>query len=234
MNSNTQFQPFLNLDLDLIKLKLMHVESGEGWSRERANAVETEYRRFLFLMKNFPEDDTAPAVDVDTFWHYHILDTMKYAVDCEQLFGYFLHHYPYVGMRGEGDGAVRQDSAHRMRVLYEETFGEPYLASMTGAAANASAYCGAGTQAAYCGVGAAAYCGAGIRAAYCGVGIKAAYCGAGINAAYCGAGTKAAYCGAGTKAAYCGAGTKPAYCGAGVAAATMSPSANSDQLLLAA
>jgi hypothetical protein len=28
------------LDLDPIKVKLMHKESGEGWSLERANAVE--------------------------------------------------------------------------------------------------------------------------------------------------------------------------------------------------
>jgi hypothetical protein len=82
------------LDLEPIKVKLMHEESGEGWTLERANAVEFEYRRFLYLMKKFPNEQTAPLVDVDTFWHYHILDTMKYAADCEAVFGYFLHHFP--------------------------------------------------------------------------------------------------------------------------------------------
>jgi hypothetical protein len=216
MNSNTQFQPFLDLNLEPIKVKLMHEESGEGWSFERATAVEKEYRRFLFLMKLFPEDDTAPVVDVDTFWHYHILDTMKYAADCEQAFGYFLHHYPYVGMRGEGDEVVRQDSAERMRGLYEQTFGEKYVEALTQSAANAAAYCGAGVKAAYCGAGAkAAYCGTGVKASYCGAGVKAAYCGAGAKAAYCGAAVNAAYCGAGAKASYCGAGVKASYCGAG-------------------
>src|SRR5471032_813540 len=57
------------LDLEPIKVKLMHKESGEGWSLERANAIETEYRRFLFLMKQFPNEQAAPLVDVDTFWH---------------------------------------------------------------------------------------------------------------------------------------------------------------------
>jgi hypothetical protein len=126
MNANDLFKAVMQLDLEPIKMKLMHVESGEGWSLEKANAVEKEYRRFLCLMKMYPEEDTAPLVDVDTFWHYHILDTMKYAADCEQAFGYFLHHYPYVGMRGEDDEQFRLDSGNRMRDLYEATFGEAY------------------------------------------------------------------------------------------------------------
>jgi len=133
MNATIQFQSVLDaimqLDLDPIKMKLMHVESGEGWSREKANAVEKEYRRFLCLMKLYPEEDTAPLVDVDTFWHYHILDTMKYAADCERAFGYFLHHYPYVGLRGEDDEQFRLDSGERMRTLYEATFGDTYPGS---------------------------------------------------------------------------------------------------------
>jgi hypothetical protein len=122
-------------------MKLMHVESGEGWSLEKANAVEKEYRRFLCLMKLYPEEDTAPLVDVDTFWHYHILDTMKYAADCEQVFGYFLHHYPYVGMRGEDDEQFRLDSGDRMRDLYEATFGEAYPGARAEAAAADTAWC---------------------------------------------------------------------------------------------
>jgi hypothetical protein len=55
--------------------KLVH-KAGEGWSLERTNAVEREYRGFLLLMKMFPDEQTAPLVDVDTFWHYHILDTI--------------------------------------------------------------------------------------------------------------------------------------------------------------
>jgi hypothetical protein len=74
----------------------------------------------------YPNESIAPLVDVDTFWHYHILDTMKYARDCEQVFGYFLHHYPYVGMRGGQDEQFRLDSGERMRTLYEATFGESF------------------------------------------------------------------------------------------------------------
>jgi hypothetical protein len=142
MNTNDQFSvvsiALEKLDLEPIKTKLMHVQSGEGWSRDKADAVEKEYLRFLCLMKLYPDEDTAPLVDVDTFWHYHILDTMKYAVDCQAVFGYFLHHYPYVGMRGD-DEQFRLDSGDRMRALYEATFGEAYPGSDLSAAA--SAYC---------------------------------------------------------------------------------------------
>jgi len=141
MNAKDLFKAVTELDLEPIKMKLMHVESGEGWSLEKVNAVEKEYRRFLCLMKLFPEEDTSPLADVDTFWHYHILDTMKYATDCERVFGYFLHHYPYVGMDGsEEDEQFRLDSGDRMRDLYEATFGEAYPGSSV-EAAEATAFC---------------------------------------------------------------------------------------------
>jgi hypothetical protein len=127
MISNDDFALISALDLNPVKAKLMHVESGEGWSLERANAVETEYRRFLYLMKAFPHVQTAPLVDVDTFWHYHILNTMKYARDCEQAFGYFVHHDPSLGMEGENGMELQQQAGERMRELYESTFGDSYV-----------------------------------------------------------------------------------------------------------
>ncbi|KQQ86859.1 glycine-rich domain-containing protein-like [Massilia sp. Leaf139] len=127
MISNNDFALIAALDLNPIKTKLMHKESGEGWSLAQTNAVETEYRRFLYLMKAFPHVQTAPRVDVDTFWHYHILDTMKYARDCQQAFGYFVHHYPYLGLAGENDAELQRQAGERMRELYESTFGVEYV-----------------------------------------------------------------------------------------------------------
>ncbi|MDB5936622.1 MAG: hypothetical protein JWQ01_3966 [Massilia sp.] len=127
MNSSTNFSAIAELNLDPIKVKVMHKESGEGWSREKVDAIEFEYRRFLHLMKLFPHEQVAPLFDVDIFWHYHILDTMKYAADCEQIFGYFLHHFPYSGLRGEDDEAVHESIGARMQELYEATFGEAYI-----------------------------------------------------------------------------------------------------------
>lgn len=127
MISFNDFAPIAELDLDPIKVKLMRHDDGKAWTREQADMVELEYRRFLYLMKMFPHESTAPLVDVDTFWHYHILDTMKYAADCKQVFGYFLHHFPYVGLRGKDDEEALVQMGRRMGVLYEQTFGESYI-----------------------------------------------------------------------------------------------------------
>lgn len=142
MTSSALCNAVAALDLEPIKVKLMHVQSGEGWTLAHANAVELEYRRFLQLMKQFPEEETAPLVDVDTFWHYHILDTMKYAADCEAVFGYFLHHFPYICLRGEDDEAAHERVGQRMRELYEATFGEPYGIGKRGDDAEATAFSG--------------------------------------------------------------------------------------------
>lgn len=127
MNLHVDFAPIAALDLNPIKVKIMHKGSGEGWSLVYADAVEFEYRRFLYLVKKFPHEQAAPLFDVDVFWHYHILDTMKYAADCEAVFGYFLHHFPYVGLRGDQDLQAHHRVGERMRELYEHTFGEEYI-----------------------------------------------------------------------------------------------------------
>ena len=127
MISNDAYNAIAALDFAPIKFKLMHERFGEGWSKAKADAVETEYRRFLYLQSAFPNESTAPSLDVDTFWHYHILDTMKYASDCQQAFGHFLHHYPYLGLLDDDAPGVDVAAAKRTRELYEATFGEPYL-----------------------------------------------------------------------------------------------------------
>ena len=225
MNNNNLFTAVMELDLEPIKAKLMHVESGEGWSLDRANATEKEYRRFLCLMKMYPNEDTAPLVDVDTFWHYHILDTMKYARDCEQAFGYFLHHYPYVGMRGGDDNHFRIESGERMRTLYEATFGDAYPGSRPAAAA--TAWCaGPGDKQAAASDGATAWCaGPGDKqaaaTAWCaGPGDKQA-ASVGAATAWCaGPGDKQAAASDGVATAWCaGPGDKQAAASDGVATA---------------
>jgi len=233
MNTDNVLNAIAALDLEPVKTKLMHVASGEGWSRSKADALDVEYRRFLYLMYAFPDDATAPTVDVDTFWHYHILDTVKYAADCEKTFGFFMHHYPYVGMEGEHDIGAQERGGDRMRELYEQTFGEAYIrteaygvhaVSETDAAG--AAYCmyrpgekkAAGAQAAYCMYRPGEKKAEGAQAAYCMYrpGEKKAE---GAQAAYCmyrpgekkAAGAQAAYCmyrpgdkkAAGAQAAYC-------------------------------
>ncbi|MET3130888.1 hypothetical protein AAKU55_001146 [Oxalobacteraceae bacterium GrIS 1.11] len=165
-----------NLDLDAIKVKLMHRESGEGWSLEYANAMEFEYRRFLILMKQFPGEQTAPLFDVDIFWHYHILDTLKYAADCEAIFGYFLHHFPYIGLRGEADEEAHRRVGERMKQLYEQTFGEDYIRVASPQGVVRGAYSSAAVQ--------TAYSSAAVQTAYSSAAVQTAYSSAAVQTAY--------------------------------------------------
>lgn len=77
MISYDTFMASVNLDLASIKLRLMDPRSGEAWSQAKTEAMEQEYRRFLYLHRTNPDQPGAPTRDVDTFWHYHILDTQK-------------------------------------------------------------------------------------------------------------------------------------------------------------
>jgi hypothetical protein len=94
------------LDFTMLKGKLVE-ES--GWAPEYAEQVEDLYRKFLALNVRYPDRKICPTGPVDEFWHAHILDTRAYARDCELLFGEYLHHFPYFGMRGPDD---RRDLEH--------------------------------------------------------------------------------------------------------------------------
>ncbi len=113
------------IDFTMIKKKLMDAEEGENWSGVFCDRVALEYRRYLFLSKMHPNLAVVPSKIVDIFWHYHILDTQAYAEDCDTTFGYFLHHYPYFGMRGEDDAQALGTAYDQTLALYSEHFGLP-------------------------------------------------------------------------------------------------------------
>ena len=56
-----------------------------------------EYKRFLTLKIENPTRNLAPTDLMDEVWHFHILDTKRYAEDCQRLFDRFLHHRPSYG-----------------------------------------------------------------------------------------------------------------------------------------
>lgn len=124
MKTNNVLEAIAALNLEPIKNKLMDAEHGEGWSRAKVEAMDTEYRRFLHLMHTFPNESASPTKAVDTFWHYHILDTQKYAADCDEVFGCFMHHNPY---GDEASATTRAPGNDRMQELYEATFSEDYI-----------------------------------------------------------------------------------------------------------
>jgi hypothetical protein len=58
-------------------------------------------------------------------WHQRMLDTMAYARDCDALFGRFLHHYPYFGMRDAAEARLLRNAYADTVDRYRAAFGEP-------------------------------------------------------------------------------------------------------------
>lgn len=113
------------LDLTNVRMRLADSEEGKGYGDERLDLLESEYRKFLALHMVYPEMDVVPCKIVDEMWHQHILDTAAYREDCEAIFGRFLDHFPYFGMRGEEDAQALHDAYAITIERYREAFGEP-------------------------------------------------------------------------------------------------------------
>lgn len=115
------------IDLEPIKFKLVH-DSDTEWTIERVDKVAAEYKRFLALiLKNTITNrvqSIVPIKEVDEFWHAHILDTAKYVEDCQSCLGFFLHHFPYLGLRGPDDAQALKDRFRESREYYLAEFGE--------------------------------------------------------------------------------------------------------------
>ncbi len=113
------------LDLSGLRFKLAHPEDVVPPSQERVDLMEAEYRKFLALRLAYPDADIVPCKLVDEMWHCHILDTRAYADDCGRIFGGFMHHFPYFGLRGEDDAQALTDAYADTLERYRDAFGEP-------------------------------------------------------------------------------------------------------------
>lgn len=79
------------LDLSTI---INTVQEELGLKAEDAARAEELYRQFLILCHKYPEQKVVPPKLADHIWHEHITHTRKYAEDCDNLFGAFIHHNP--------------------------------------------------------------------------------------------------------------------------------------------
>jgi len=104
------------------------------------------------LLAKYPQMQISPTRDIDAFWHAHILDTRKYIDDCERVFGFYLHHFPYFGMRGADDAAALAKAGERTRELHEAEFG-------AAPGRTDSAFCSVAREA-FCSAAGAAFCSA--------------------------------------------------------------------------
>ncbi|MGD1900019.1 MAG: glycine-rich domain-containing protein [Phormidesmis sp.] len=111
------------IDFGPIAFKLMNPEVGEPWSLERATQAIEQYRRFLILTQHYPDNRIVPSREVDEVWHVHILDTAKYREDCDVLFGKFIDHWPYFGLKDKAERKELNDAFSETQALFRLHFG---------------------------------------------------------------------------------------------------------------
>lgn len=113
------------LDLTNLRSKLVHPDEPNTVTLAQLDQMEQEYQRFLALKLAYPEAEIVPCKIVDELWHRHILDTAAYRADCEAIFGHFVDHFPYFGIRSATDAQDLRDAYAETIALYRDAFGEP-------------------------------------------------------------------------------------------------------------
>ena len=108
------------LDFTMLKRKLMEEH---GWTAEFCEEAESLYRKFLALNARYPDRKVCPTGPIDEFWHSHIIDTRAYHRDCDLVFGEYLHHFPYFGMRGAEDREALESTFRESVELFIIHFG---------------------------------------------------------------------------------------------------------------
>lgn len=122
--NNIDFSPILK------KLCSRDALNSRIWSKAEAEIAIQYYKNFLYLNKKYLAQFPIlpPMLEVDEVWHHHILDTRQYIKDCNHIFGYYFHHYPYFGARGARDKKNLDLAFDVTQTLYEKEFGSRMVA----------------------------------------------------------------------------------------------------------
>ncbi len=110
-------------NFELAVEKILEVKGGQ-WDLNRAEAAVQNYKRYMAVTKALDGVQLVPNGDIDEIWHMHILDTRAYMKDCDELFGEYMHHFPYFGMLGEENKRQWIDVQAKSESLWQEIFGE--------------------------------------------------------------------------------------------------------------
>ena len=118
----------LNKTIDAISFDKIISKLSENltWSEKAEKEACKQYKRFLFLQKKYGDKYTlVPSIEIDEFWHQHILFTTQYQTDCEQIFGKYLHHIPTLKKTSSNTiNAEIQKNFKTTQKLYRREFGE--------------------------------------------------------------------------------------------------------------
>jgi hypothetical protein len=129
-NIETARDYIAHIDFTMLREKLIMSpeEGGQSWSVEMAEKAEAKYKKWLFLKLKYENVLIPPPRDIDTFWHGHIVDSLAYTRDTAAIFGQYVHHYPYFGMRGQADHQKLLDAFENTKRLYREEYNEDVTA----------------------------------------------------------------------------------------------------------
>ncbi len=122
------FNYIYSIDFSMLIYKITRPDPNIAriWDEDSALKIVKYYKNYLWLLRKYSQAHPIipPSVDIDEIWHHHILDTYKYQEDCAAIFGQYLHHYPYFGMRGESDYLELERTFKITQQLHLEEFGE--------------------------------------------------------------------------------------------------------------
>jgi hypothetical protein len=105
--------------LDLSKVVKKTAENYK-WNREQTAYAVEQYIHHWYICINHPGQAIAAiSYAGDLLWHQHIIDTQKYATDCQSILGRFLGHLPIYGKPSAQEKAAYEAT----QALYLEAFG---------------------------------------------------------------------------------------------------------------
>ncbi len=130
MSTITFLSQLNSLDLQPVARKMMSSSDGDRWTEKQLEMALLRYKMFLYIQHHYSDLQLAPTKEIDDVWHAHILvDTKRYMQDCQNLFGYVLHHRD----NGSADEMQSQNQETAFAVtqnLFEELFGAGVLADV--------------------------------------------------------------------------------------------------------
>ncbi|MEX2054002.1 MAG: hypothetical protein WD883_00440 [Candidatus Colwellbacteria bacterium] len=78
-----------------------------------------EFKRFLTLIALGHHQVGMTSEAVDEIWHTHILFTVDYTAFCDEVFGFYIHHFPDTSL-----SPIMPGSGERFFSAYEQVFGK--------------------------------------------------------------------------------------------------------------
>lgn len=116
------------ISVDLLRAWERSERKPEGWTHADAVRALRRYERFLCLVAAHPGMPHAPTRDIDEMWHLHMLSPRAYYLDCMSLLGEIFDHDGGFG-KGDGEAAQLQATFEQTSRMWQEMYGEPYVAT---------------------------------------------------------------------------------------------------------